>query len=199
MRFVICLGALVLSTASAAQSTVTPLRKGSLSKVEIAATIRKHLAPIKACYEEQLSKKPNLRGKVTTKFIIAGTGRVQLAKIDQTTMGYALTEKCIIRIIKTMRFPKPRGGGIVRVVYPFMFQKAGHVKKAKIRQRNEQPPPRLHSQRNIALGVTVAGLGVASTGLLLGDENGQPMFGLVWSGLGIAAIGTASAVWAVMN
>ena len=76
-------------------------------------------------YEKELTKKPNLRGKVTSRFIIAGTGRVQMAKVYQTTMGYAPTEKCIIRIIKMMRFPQPRGGGIVSVTYPFMFQKAG--------------------------------------------------------------------------
>jgi hypothetical protein len=99
--------------------------KGSLSKEEIARVIRRHLNQIKYCYEKELTKKPNLRGKVTTKFIIAGTGRVQMAKIYQTTMGYAPTEKCIVRIIKMMRFPQPRGGGIVQVVYPFMFQKAG--------------------------------------------------------------------------
>jgi hypothetical protein len=69
MRFVICLAALVLPTASAAQSTVTPLRKGSLSKVEIAGIIRKH----RACYEEQLTETPNLRGKITTRFLVAGT------------------------------------------------------------------------------------------------------------------------------
>jgi hypothetical protein len=99
--------------------------KGSLSKEEIARVIRRHLNQIKYCYEKELTKKPNLRGKVTSKFIIAGTGKVQMAKVYQTTMGYAPTEKCIIRIIKMMRFPQPRGGGIVQVVYPFMFQKAG--------------------------------------------------------------------------
>ena len=99
--------------------------KGSLSKEEIARVIRRHLNQIKYCYEKELTKKPNLRGKVTSRFIIAGTGRVQVAKVYQTTMGYAPTEKCIVRIIKMMRFPQPRGGGIVSVTYPFMFQKAG--------------------------------------------------------------------------
>jgi hypothetical protein len=99
--------------------------KGSLSKEEIARVIRRHLNQIKYCYEKELTKKPNLRGKITSRFIIAGTGRVQMAKVYQTTMGYAPTEKCIVRIIKMMRFPQPRGGGIVSVTYPFMFQKAG--------------------------------------------------------------------------
>ena len=99
--------------------------KGSLSREEIARVIRRHLNQIKYCYEKELSKKPNLKGKVTTKFIIAGTGRVKMSKIYQTTMNHSPTEDCINRIIKMMKFPQPRGGGIVQVVYPFMFQKSG--------------------------------------------------------------------------
>jgi hypothetical protein len=49
-------------------------------------------------------------------------------------MNHAPTERCPAQIIRRMRFPKPRGGGIVTVVYSFMFQNVAHVKKTKIRQ-----------------------------------------------------------------
>jgi hypothetical protein len=98
---------------------------GSLSREEIARVIRRHLNQIKHCYEKELTKKPNLRGKVTAKFIIAGTGRVQKSKTFQSTLHHAPSESCINRIIKRMIFPQPRGGGIVMVKYPFMFSRAG--------------------------------------------------------------------------
>ena len=86
--------------------------------------IRKHLNRIKYCYEKELIKKPDLRGKVTSRFVIAASGRVQTAKVYQTTMNHAPAERCIARVFKRMRFPKPRGGGIVLVTYPLMFQTA---------------------------------------------------------------------------
>jgi hypothetical protein len=98
---------------------------GSLSREEIARVIRRHLNQIKHCYEKELTKKPNLRGKVTAKFVIAGTGKVQKSKVFQSTLHHAPSESCINRIIKRMIFPQPRGGGIVVVKYPFMFSRAG--------------------------------------------------------------------------
>lgn len=37
-------------------------------------------------------------------------------------MGNAQAEDCVARQIKKIRFPEPKGGGIVIVTYPFVFK-----------------------------------------------------------------------------
>jgi hypothetical protein len=101
------------------------IHKGSLSREEIDRVVKRHLNQIRYCYEKELAKNPNLQGKIVGSWTIAGTGLVQTASASQNTMGNKNVEKCVVRIIKRMRFPRPKGGGQVFVTYPFMFAKSG--------------------------------------------------------------------------
>lgn len=95
--------------------------KGSLSKEEIGRVIRRNLARFKYCYEKQLNANPNLAGKISVYFTIAPTGSVASAKVRETTMGSKNVESCVLKVMRSLKFPKPRGGGIVVVTYPFVF------------------------------------------------------------------------------
>ncbi|MDE0882271.1 MAG: hypothetical protein OSB21_06725, partial [Myxococcota bacterium] len=81
------------------------------------------------------------------------------------------------------------------VVYPFMFQRAVQVKKAKIGQRNEQLAPGLHRQRNIAFGVTALGSALAVSGWLLEGPDGQQISGLLLSGVAVMGVGIGGILW----
>ncbi|RMG10349.1 MAG: hypothetical protein D6729_19630 [Deltaproteobacteria bacterium] len=106
-------------------SSGTPVVMGSLDKELIRRVIRSHHAQIRYCYERELQRKPGLYGKITAKFVIAATGKVTTAKVQATTMNNRAVESCLISRIKTWQFPKPKGGGIVIVTYPFVFKQAG--------------------------------------------------------------------------
>lgn len=95
--------------------------QGSLSKEEIGRVIRRNLARFKYCYEKQLNANPNLQGKIAVYFTIAPTGDVASASIRETSMGDENVESCAIKVMRSLVFPKPRGGGIVVVTYPFVF------------------------------------------------------------------------------
>lgn len=95
--------------------------KGSLAKAEIARVIRRNLARFKYCYEKQLSSNPNLGGKIAIYFTIAPTGTVPKASVRETTMNDKTVESCTVSVMKSLKFPKPKGGGIVVVTYPFVF------------------------------------------------------------------------------
>jgi hypothetical protein len=95
--------------------------KGSLSREEIERVLRRVKSQIRFCYERELAKDPNLNGKIVVGFVIAGTGLVSTAKAAQNTMGNPKVGSCVVRIIKRLRFPKPRGGGQVIVNYPYLF------------------------------------------------------------------------------
>lgn len=95
--------------------------EGSLTKAEIEAVIKANLAKIKACYERRLQAKRDLAGRVLTRFVIAGSGSVSSASVENSDLGDGPTESCITNEIKRWKFPLPRGGGQVNVKYPFVF------------------------------------------------------------------------------
>ncbi len=108
-----------------AVSTGKLVMVGGLDKDVVARVIKRYWAQIKYCYEKELSKNPNLYGKIAVKFTISGNGSVSDAEIEQTEMNNAAVEDCIVRNIKRWMFPAPKGGGIVVVRYPFIFKSAG--------------------------------------------------------------------------
>jgi TonB family protein len=95
--------------------------KGSLSKEVIRRIVHRHINEVKFCYERQLAQRPDLSGRVSVKFIISGTGAVQMAAVASSTLGDPQVENCIAQAVRRWTFPQPEGGGIVIVTYPFML------------------------------------------------------------------------------
>jgi hypothetical protein len=95
---------------------------GALDRSVIDAYIRRNLAKIRWCYEKELAKDPKLFGRIVINFTISGTGAVSQSKVNRTTMGNQTVETCVANQIRTIRFPAPKGGGIVIVNYPFVFK-----------------------------------------------------------------------------
>jgi pSer/pThr/pTyr-binding forkhead associated (FHA) protein len=105
-------------------SSLKPLIIGSLDKDIIKRVVREHMAQIRYCYERELSRTPGIFGKITMKWVIAANGKVQQSQVQATQMKNAKVENCMKRKISTWRFPKPKGGGIVIVTYPFIFKQS---------------------------------------------------------------------------
>ncbi|HJL04437.1 MAG TPA: TonB family protein [Polyangiaceae bacterium LLY-WYZ-15_(1-7)] len=95
---------------------------GGLSREVIRRTVRRHHNEVKFCYEQSLRARPDLEGRVTTRFIISQTGAVTVATVQSSTLGHSDTEACITQAVRRWAFPAPDGGGIVSVTYPFMLR-----------------------------------------------------------------------------
>lgn len=95
---------------------------GALDRTDIDAYIRRNLAKVLWCYENGLKKNPELAGRVVINFIISESGDVISSKVLRTTLGNAEVENCVAEQIKKIKFPAPKGGGIVIVTYPFTFK-----------------------------------------------------------------------------
>lgn len=95
--------------------------KGSLDKDIIRRIVRAHINEVRHCYNKGLVKDDELAGKVTIDFTIAATGKVSVAEVDSTTLSDADVGKCIAKAVKRWKFPKPAGGGVVVVKYPFVL------------------------------------------------------------------------------
>jgi TonB family protein len=99
--------------------------RGSLDKEIIRRIIRRHINEVKYCYEQELTRKADLGGRVSVQFTIAATGQVVASVLQNSTMGNARVENCVVQAVRRWEFPKPLGGGIVIVTYPFAFTPAG--------------------------------------------------------------------------
>jgi hypothetical protein len=99
--------------------------RGSLDKEIIRRIIRRHLNEVKFCYEKELMHKADLYGRVMIQFTIAGTGAVIASIVQNSTMNNPSVEQCIAGAVRRWEFPKPQGGGIVIVSYPFVLKAAG--------------------------------------------------------------------------
>lgn len=99
----------------------SPIILGALDRSLIDAVIKRNMNQIRYCYQRELAKKPSLGGKIVIKFVIAKDGSVSSASKKTSSMGSAPVEQCIVGRFMRMKFPEPKGGGIVIVSYPFLF------------------------------------------------------------------------------
>jgi hypothetical protein len=115
--------AIAPAEAVAPAAAVGPVR-GSLDKEVIRGVIGRHLDEVRGCYEQRLLDVPTLTGRVMIQFAISGDGSVTRSVVQNTTMNDPQVEACIAATLLQWVFPKPTGGGIVIVSYPFILKPA---------------------------------------------------------------------------
>jgi hypothetical protein len=82
-----------------------PNVQGSLDKEIIRRVVRQHRREIKYCYESQLQKNKNLKGRVVVRFTISATGSVVSAVVKQSNLKNAAVERCMTGKIRRWVFP----------------------------------------------------------------------------------------------
>lgn len=97
-----------------------PQVSGYLSAEQINRVVRANQAALRYCYEAEVQRQRNLRGKVTIQWRVDRGGLVPQAKVASSTLNNAGVEGCLVRQVKKWHFPKPDGGE-VSVLYPFIF------------------------------------------------------------------------------
>jgi len=100
---------------------------GSIDKELIRKVIQEHAAQIRFCYEEQLAVNPKLAGKVSIKWVIDADGNASNASIDagSTSLLNDKVHQCMMARIVSWQFPKPKGGGIAVITYPWILRASG--------------------------------------------------------------------------
>ena len=98
-----------------------PQVRGSLSAEIVRRIVRRHINEVKYCYQKELCAWPTLHGDLVVQFSIAGTGQVVASKVQRSTLSNTPVETCVAQAARRWLFPKPKGGGIVVVSYPFTF------------------------------------------------------------------------------
>lgn len=75
----------------------------------------------RACYEQRLLVRPDLRGDVAVSVEVGGDGAVRSASIDRSSLGEADVSACVLAEVQGLRFPAT-GGDVVRVSHVFTFE-----------------------------------------------------------------------------
>jgi TonB family protein len=99
--------------------------RGALDKEIIRRIVRRNINQVRYCYDQALTRQPTLAGRVVVQFTIAGNGTVIASLLGNSTLGAPAVESCIVQAVKRWEFPKPEGGGLVMVSYPFQLTPAG--------------------------------------------------------------------------
>ena len=100
-----------------------PKVTGSLSKNIIQKVIKQHRREMKYCYEKRLRTKPKLAGKVVLQFTVAPSGDVKSVAVKSSTASDDKLESCMKKRAQKWTFPAVKGGGTVKVNYPYVFSK----------------------------------------------------------------------------
>ena len=99
-----------------------PTVNGSIDKRIIQKVVRQHSGELRSCYERELAKTKDLAGRVQMMWIISPQGVVTKALVKESTIKNKTVEDCIKNSILHWRFPVPKGGGLVSIEYPFVFE-----------------------------------------------------------------------------
>lgn len=99
------------------------VESADIDRNKLNAFLRGRIRAIQGCYEKELKRNPNLKGKVVVRFSITTGGRAAEIEIEQDTLGNDAVASCIKTVIRGWVFPfKPDSD--VSVAYPFVFSPA---------------------------------------------------------------------------
>jgi TonB family protein len=99
----------------------TTSRGGGLTKEEIYTAIQASMPAIKACYQQGLKRDAELEGHMMVGFSVTPDGHTAEVAMGENTVGDAAVGACVLNAMRKTRFPAPRGGGAVKVNFPFVF------------------------------------------------------------------------------
>ncbi len=97
---------------------------GRLPKEVIQRIVRQNYGRFRMCYEQGLTRNPNLEGRVSARFVIGRDGAVSNVMNGGSDLPDSGTTSCVLSAFYGLSFPQPEGG-IVTVSYPIMFTPGG--------------------------------------------------------------------------
>jgi hypothetical protein len=105
---------------SCAEKPPHQVASGRLAPELIQDRVRASYPEIRTCYDEGLSRKGGLTGRVSTRFVIQLDGSVTNVDTIENTLPDCEVTACINKVFGQLKFDKPSGGKVT-VVYPLAF------------------------------------------------------------------------------
>ncbi|HLT37358.1 MAG TPA: DUF2330 domain-containing protein [Enhygromyxa sp.] len=102
-----------------------PTVVGMEDKDVIRRIVRAHLDEVRSCYDAGLVANASLAGRMVVEFTIGGEGKVSSATVGESTLADPSVEQCVAKAVERWTYPKPRGGDVVEVQFPFELSPTG--------------------------------------------------------------------------
>jgi hypothetical protein len=93
---------------------------GRLPPEVIQRVVRQNFGRFRHCYDQALTRNPNLQGRVAARFVIDRSGAVSNVTNGGSDLPDSNVVSCVLGAFYGLNFPSPEGG-IVTVVYPIAF------------------------------------------------------------------------------
>ncbi len=93
---------------------------GRLPPEVIQRVVRQNHGRFRFCYEQGLTRNPNLEGRVSARFVIGRDGAVSNVADGGSNLPDSAVHSCVLGAFYGLSFPAPEGG-IVTVSYPIQF------------------------------------------------------------------------------
>ena len=96
--------------------------KGSMDPELLRKILAEYLPQFRHCYQQELLRNETVKGVIDLDFQIASHGRAN--KINVLTNDNKFSNKgtgCMAKVLSIIKFPKPKGGGVVDVRQPLNF------------------------------------------------------------------------------
>ena len=98
---------------------------GSRDRDAVAAVVTRHNSAIQFCYQKEVRRNPNLKGKLVVRFVITPQGSIASVNIISSTLNNPAVESCIVeRIMRWDDFgaiDPAKGNTTFRQVYTFGY------------------------------------------------------------------------------
>jgi TonB family protein len=107
------LGWCACSTAGTADSEV-----GHCNPEGVHAALLKHKSDFAACYSTSGEKRS---GRVEVETTVQSNGEPSGSEIHMSTIDSPTLEQCLLKVVRSIRFPSPQGGSIAELHIPFKF------------------------------------------------------------------------------
>jgi TonB family protein len=76
----------------------------------------------RSCYQDRLAANQVLKGRLMLTFQVTPWGDVFSARIRESSLPDPDAQECVLDVIRRLRFPPVRGGGVLAVTYPIEFK-----------------------------------------------------------------------------
>lgn len=98
---------------------------GSRDRDAVAAVVTRHNSAIQFCYQKEVRRNPNLKGKLVVRFVITPQGNIASVNVIASTLNNPAVESCIVeRIMRWDDFgaiDPAKGNTTFRQVYTFGY------------------------------------------------------------------------------
>jgi len=84
--------------------------------------IQKHIPAFNLCCKQALKRLPHLKGKIAFRLVVDAAGRVTAVYAGQSAGADKMFEQCMIKKLKTLRFPATKDGRNTEITVTFILK-----------------------------------------------------------------------------